>query len=586
MHANQSYSLSRAVFDISDYSYSTFSAYIGIESELGTSGEGSCEFIVLGDCSVLYESGIKRRGEEPEYIQVDISGVNTLTLILTNGGDNYAADHGEWAMAKLSGSYTRTKMYEKGVYLTNLPSSLITVPNLSWDGYTIFTDKNTSGGTLSVCGEKYHKGIWMHANPQYDLSRAVVDLSGFDFTSFTVDVGIDDDQRGGTCEFELLGDGKLLVKTEVLMWNDLPVRLTADITGVKTLSLVQTNGGDGYACDWGVWGNPVLGYEKYENKAEALTAVDPAHFNIRRLSQALVYTEEDGYSMCYRLYVPSDYSADKEYPVLVFLHGAGERGTDNIAPLNYCLPMFFESEDSPARECIMLAPQCPAGAQWVNTDWTLGAYKLSEVAESRELKTVMKILDKTMTEYSVDKSRVYASGVSMGGYGTWDLLARHSDVFAAGMPFCGAGPIDGVDSLKTLPIRAAHDTADPIVPYSGSSTVAQAVKAAGGDCELMTHSYGSHTPFDYALADGSWCEWLFEQKKASAEADTEENVTTDTSPATTEKNIVSETEENTEATTDVKPGNNGAVLKVIAVAAVVSAAVAVAVFLIIKKKKR
>ena len=207
MHANQSYSLSRAVFDISDYSYSTFSAYIGIESELGTSGEGSCEFIVLGDCSVLYESGIKRRGEEPEYIQVDISGVNTLTLILTNGGDNYAADHGEWAMAKLSGSYTRTKMYEKGVYLTNLPSSLTTVPNLSWDGYTIFTDKNTSGGTLSVCGEKYHKGIWMHANPQYDLSRAVVDLSGFDFTSFTVDVGIDDDQRCGTCEFELLGDG-------------------------------------------------------------------------------------------------------------------------------------------------------------------------------------------------------------------------------------------------------------------------------------------------------------------------------------------------------------------------------------------
>lgn len=226
-------------------------------------------------------------------------------------------------------------------------------------------------------------------------------------------------------------------------------------------------------------------------------------------------TKANGQKLVYRLYVPSNYDPEKEYPLVVVLHGAGERGTDNEAQFgNYILDLF-RHKTSPIHDAIVLAPQCPTNNQWVDTPWANGNYSTATVKESDELQTVMKVLEGLRTTYSVDDDRIYATGLSMGGFGTWDLLMRHSDVFAAGMPICGGGDVSKAAELAKIPIRTFHSSNDGIVPSSGTRAMAEAI--------------GANNPVDFAYTEfdssdhGCWAtvgqdlaniEWLFAQSKA------------------------------------------------------------------------
>ena len=223
----------------------------------------------------------------------------------------------------------------------------------------------------------------------------------------------------------------------------------------------------------------------------------------------------DGTTMPYRLYVPKDYDAKKTYPLLVVLHGAGERGKDNEAQLKHALLQMFNVENSPVRDAIVLAPQCPEGQQWVDTPWASGNYSTAKVKESNELAGVMEIIDELWYEYTIDDDRIYAMGLSMGGFGTWDLLSRHSDVFAAGVPICGGGDPEMAEVLVDVPIKTFHGSADTSVPVAGTREMAEALENAGSEVFTYEEFEGQgHGIWNTVAARADVINWLFEQSLA------------------------------------------------------------------------
>ena len=228
------------------------------------------------------------------------------------------------------------------------------------------------------------------------------------------------------------------------------------------------------------------------------------------------YEYESDNGMPYRLYYPADYSEDYAYPVILFLHGAGERGTDNTAPLVHVLQDWFNDVENPVYQSIVIVPQCPEGEQWVNTPWENGSYDSDAVGESDALKNALAILEDVCNNFSVNRDRIYAMGLSMGGYGTWNLLMNHSDLFAAGVPICGAADPSKAEILKNIPIHTFHGTVDGVVPVTGTDEVVAAIKAAGGDTIYYDRVEGKgHDVWSYAASCWEVNRWLFEQRKTA-----------------------------------------------------------------------
>jgi len=187
------------------------------------------------------------------------------------------------------------------------------------------------------------------------------------------------------------------------------------------------------------------------------------------------------YPMPYRLFIPSGYNANTSYPLVLFLHGAGERGTDNNAQLNANrgATLWAETENQASYPCFVVAPQCPSTAQWVNTNWSSGSYSIDNVPMSTELKMVKEIIETLETQYNIDTSRLYVTGLSMGGYGTWDFIIRYPNMFKAAVPICGAGDPTKASLIGTMPLRVFHSSDDPTVPVAGSRSMVNAINALG-----------------------------------------------------------------------------------------------------------
>ncbi|MBE6542122.1 MAG: phospholipase [Ruminococcaceae bacterium] len=236
-------------------------------------------------------------------------------------------------------------------------------------------------------------------------------------------------------------------------------------------------------------------------------------YNVNDIFERRVY-ESDGYKLPYRLYIPQDYDCGEKYPVMLFLHGAGERGSDNENQINFHFQQFFDDPESPVYDAIVIAPQCPSNSQWVLTPWAEGNYSTENVPESRELESVCAILDEIKDYCNVDEDRIYVTGLSMGGFGTWDLLMRHGARFAAGMPICGGGDPSYAKLLSRIPIRTFHGSDDNVVPVKGTRLMYAAIKREGGEnieyTEFDGCGHGSWVP---AYADKENIKWLFSQSR-------------------------------------------------------------------------
>ncbi len=224
--------------------------------------------------------------------------------------------------------------------------------------------------------------------------------------------------------------------------------------------------------------------------------------------------ECDGYTMNYRIYVPKNYDCGEMYPMLVFLHGAGERGGDNEIQLLHGLQDMFNRTDSPIYDSIVIAPQCPSNSQWVLTPWASGNYSVADVPESRENEAVCAIMDECADFYNIDEDRIYITGFSMGGFGTWDLLARHGARFAAGMPICGGGDPSYARLLARIPIRTFHGSSDDAVPVNGTRAMYAAIRREGGEVISYTEYDGAgHNVWHTVYEDAENIEWMFAQNR-------------------------------------------------------------------------
>ena len=261
------------------------------------------------------------------------------------------------------------------------------------------------------------------------------------------------------------------------------------------------------------------------------------------------YTAANGdkISLPYRVYYPSDYDpkGDKEYPILFFLHGHGETGTDNSKQLQVLnMPNKLLDDIVAMDNCIILAPQtyCDRAtnySEWVASgtgreyqhvwDGTNPVDKkqgmpirkddLEDITYTVGLQAASALHDKFLALDTVDKDRVYIGGISMGGCGTWEMIARRPDTFAAAVPVCGSGILTSAESLTDVAIWAFHGTADTTVRPEGSELMVKAIKEAGGNATYTAFNGIGHSVWDYAYnaknAEGQTAaEWLMEQTKA------------------------------------------------------------------------
>lgn len=204
---------------------------------------------------------------------------------------------------------------------------------------------------------------------------------------------------------------------------------------------------------------------------------------------------------------------DGDFAVVLFLHGAGERGNDNQVPVHFGddIVRYLSTHKE---KCIVLLPQCGEGFQWVETPWGETTHSWSETP-SKYMQAALELLESSIAEFKADRSRIYVTGISMGGYGSWDILCRRSDLFAAGMPICGGGDSSVIaERLVKMPLRFFHGGADSVVPVENSRTIAEALTQAFSTDFRYTEIPGcDHNSWTQTYQDFNNFDWLFAQKR-------------------------------------------------------------------------
>ena len=200
-------------------------------------------------------------------------------------------------------------------------------------------------------------------------------------------------------------------------------------------------------------------------------------------------------------------------PMVVFLHGAGERGNDNFMQLKHCVKYFLNDTVTSRYPFLLMVPQCPNGKRWVNTDWSLPEHTMDSVPTT-ELHSVMAVLESLVACGVVDASRVYICGISMGGYGVWDALQRWPERFAAAIPICGGGDPAYARAMKDIPIYIFHGLLDGVVIPSRSIQMYNALKEVGNEeVILVTYPELGHVCWDMAFSTPGLFGWLFGKAK-------------------------------------------------------------------------
>lgn len=195
-------------------------------------------------------------------------------------------------------------------------------------------------------------------------------------------------------------------------------------------------------------------------------------------------------------------------PLVVFLHGAGERGSDNSKQLTW-LPLAMAGE--PMRDqfpCYLLAVQCPSEEKWVDVPWGDTDPSPMPQSPSRALRAVIAAMEQVERDKPIDRNRIYLTGLSMGGYGAWDLAMRMPSKFAACAPVCGGGDPSQVARLRDLPIWIWHGDKDAAVPVVRSRQMAEALRAAGSKVRYSELPGVGHDSWRQAYAADGVIPWL------------------------------------------------------------------------------
>lgn len=235
--------------------------------------------------------------------------------------------------------------------------------------------------------------------------------------------------------------------------------------------------------------------------------------SLKSRASALEFTGANGKVLKYRL-VEKTPSNGSKVPLLFFFHGAGQRGDDNTAQLGN-LPDIVTWLDTNESGFKIVAGQVPSGKLWVDVSWSSLAHTMpTEPSESMGL--ALELLDEFLADSSIDTNRVYATGLSMGGYGTWDAISRRPEVFAAAIPICGGGDVAQASNIKDIPIWAFHGSKDGSVPVFRSRSMMSALWNAGSDAHYWEYPDAPHDVWSRTYRNSDVLNWLFTQNKATA----------------------------------------------------------------------
>lgn len=232
--------------------------------------------------------------------------------------------------------------------------------------------------------------------------------------------------------------------------------------------------------------------------------------------QKKAFVSSRGDSLPYRLLRPEGEKLGEKYPLVLFLHGAGERGDDNSKQLTHGGQMFLNPVNREKYPAFVLIPQCPADAYWAFTSRP-SSFAPADMPVGQDISPLFKSLKELLDTYlampQIDKDRVYVIGLSMGGMGTYDMAIRFPEVFAAAVPICGTVNPSRLADAKGVKFRIFHGDADGIVTVEGSRAAYKALKAAGADVEYMEFPGCGHDSWTSAFNYPGFMDWLFSQKK-------------------------------------------------------------------------
>jgi predicted esterase len=260
--------------------------------------------------------------------------------------------------------------------------------------------------------------------------------------------------------------------------------------------------------------NPLFYFDKNVYR-KSPTAVLP--YRLLRPANGLKTNEIPNFSLNKKGEIRSTRSGDTtqlKLPLVVFLHGSGERGVDNEAQLRNAVLGLVEPAQFDQHPCFILAPQCPEGERWggVSRDWSKVVFDEKNPAPAGQM--VLELIDQLVAQYpAIDRHRIYITGLSMGGFGAFDLAMRRPDLFAAAMPLCGGADPAYAERIKNLPMWVIHATRDEAVMPRYSRRIVEALRQTGSDVRYTEYTTLGHAMWQEVFYNPIYTEWLFLQKK-------------------------------------------------------------------------
>jgi predicted peptidase len=198
----------------------------------------------------------------------------------------------------------------------------------------------------------------------------------------------------------------------------------------------------------------------------------------------------------YLIYLPKGYgeNPDEKWPFILFLHGMGERGDDLELVKKHGIPKLLDTRDD--FPFVVISPQCPPDGWW-----------------GEEVDALNALLDEALANYAIDPKRVYLTGMSMGGYGAWQLASLYPERFAAVVPICGGGNPAAASRLKDVPVWAFHGAKDAIVLLSESEKMVAGMRAVGGNVRFTVYPEADHDSWTLTYDNPELYEWLLQQRR-------------------------------------------------------------------------
>ncbi|MBI3235077.1 MAG: prolyl oligopeptidase family serine peptidase, partial [Bacteroidetes bacterium] len=209
-----------------------------------------------------------------------------------------------------------------------------------------------------------------------------------------------------------------------------------------------------------------------------------------------------------------DYDTIRKYPLVIFLHGSGERGNDNESQLKWGVKNFASDQNMKLYPAFVIAPQCPENMSWANFSRSKNSFNIPlQKSPTKPMELVIELIHDMIKKFNIDTNRIYITGLSMGGFGAFDIIERYPNMFAAAVPVCGGGDTSLAPLIKNIPIWVFHGAEDPAVDPAFSISMVEALIKAGGHPGYTQYPEVGHFSWIGAYSDQMMFEWLFRQHK-------------------------------------------------------------------------